>query len=585
MASNLSLNPTSTTSSLLDNEEIETKYNQVKHLVEIYLDNTNGNSLTDRYTINPNAIVNLTIEDTLSDWVTRGTLTFMFNPEGEAGSTNSDTGQSSSAATGLNSGTGQFYSFRNDGNDRLRIRIVPNTQAQNSAITGQIAVPDLVISDKKFWTISHVFSVYDMEDVDLPPGAQNAASATIKCLKLYFWDYIFQKLSNTVIEYSTALSSSANIEGDKSTGYEQQGLINTGRAMKEIIDVALSETKTMPVAGTVTPEANLNMPYSFTADIGEEWEEGPAKIFYTTPTEVSAYESLQYVLERHISQVAEGSSNDFSLLIKEKGPNEKDQGYLTLRPVSHFFEKAGNGAEDPGDYQIEHFFLQGYTGDKNTPTKLHKAPLSKNSTSDKVDVKSLKYNQITNYRFVDIAAHTNTREFANRPVYSFDYNQRLYKVEFQNNSVKAARTFMSKKYIDKLYKNGTAEDLFLITIDKDREHNNMNPIFSNYGDNVADGGALIRQSSGLHNLLYTGLFQNAAINFRCLGLTFREPGRFIGIDRTEGVEDGDFQNKFYGQWFVINVKHIFEAEIYYNDITAVKLHRFQKAEKTFQDTI
>lgn len=569
----LSLNPTTdaSTSSVIDNEETSTKYNQVKHTVEIYLDNSNGDSLTRRYVINPNAIVNLQIEDSLSDWVTRGTLTFMFNPESEA--------------SGSSLNRDNFYSFRNDGNDRLRIKVTPNLQAQNSALAGESTVPDLVISDKKFWTISHVFSVYDMEDIDLPPGAQNAASATIKCLKLYFWDVVFQKLSNTVIEYSTALSQQANIDSDKAAGYDQQGLIKTGRAMKEIIDLALSENKKMPVSDSTVPEASLNITYPFTASIGEEWEEGAAKIFYTTPTQISAYESLNYVYERHISTVAENNINDFSILVKEKGPEEDDVGYLTLKPISKYFEKAGNSEEGPGEYQIEHFFLQGYTGSKNKPTKKFKAPLAKDSSSDKIDVKSLKYNQITNYRFVDMAGLTNSRDFANTPVYSFDYKGRLMKVEFEKNTAKTARTFMSKKYIDQLYKSGDGEDLFLITLDKDKEKNNVSPVFSNYGESNEDGGALIRQSYGIQKLLYNGLFQNAAINFRCLGLTMREPGRFIGIDRTEGVEDSDFANKFYGQWFVINVKHIFEAEIYYNDITAVKIHRFEKPEESFVGVI
>ena len=248
----LSLTPSSSPGSILDTQEIETKFNQVKHLVEIYLDNSNGSSLDQRYTINPNAIVNLTIEDTLSDWVTRGTLTFMFNPESDSGSFNPKTGQDSSAKTGLNSIAKSFYNFRNDGNDRLRIRIAPNTQSQNTALAGQ--AQDLIITNKKFWTISHLFSVYDMEDVDLPPGAQNAASATIKCLKLYFWDYIFQKLSTTVLEYSTALSMAANPNADKAEGiYDQQGLIPTGKAMKEVIDLALSESKVMPVSDNSIP--------------------------------------------------------------------------------------------------------------------------------------------------------------------------------------------------------------------------------------------------------------------------------------------------------------------------------------------
>jgi hypothetical protein len=50
------------------------------------------------------------------------------------------------------------------------------------------------------------------------------------------------------------------------------------------------------------------------------------------------------------------------------------------------------------------------------------------------------------------------------------------------------------------------------------------------------------------------------------------------------VDSGDFQDKFYGQWFVINVRHVFESELYYNEITAVKLHRFDSLQNKFPGT-
>ena len=53
----------------------------------------------------------------------------------------------------------------------------------------------------------------------------------------------------------------------------------------------------------------------------------------------------------------------------------------------------------------------------------------------------------------------------------------------------------------------------------------------------------------------------------------------------QGVESGDYEDKFYGQWFVINVKHVIESEIYYNDITAIKIHRFEALKPGFVGTL
>ena len=529
----------------------DTKFNQVRHEMEIYLDNG-----TEQHSINPNSIVNLNIEDTLADWVVKGTLSFLYYPESaETSSIDPATGNVASAQTGIQVGDNPgFYIFRNDGNDYLRIRISPRT---DNSFPNSIPVD----SEDPSWTLSFLFSIYEIEDIDLPPGAQNAASANVKCLKVYFWDYWYQKLNTNILEYSTALSPDANIEADKASGlYSNYGMIPTGRAIKEILEEGLKG-----VLKSLEGITNQNV-------VGEEWEDGASKIFYTAPAQTTAFESLMYVYEQHLSNETDGEINDISLLIKERGPNASDIGYFTLRPLSEYFAKSTSGSS-PGEWQIEHFFLQSYTDDNNSPLKNYKAPIG-TEISSTVDVKSTKYNIITNYRFVDIASVINTGNFCSSPVYSFDFKNRVFNVEFQKNTVLKAREFISQKYIDKLYKGGSGEELFLVNIDEDKQNKNLRPTFSLYGDSSSDDNKM-RQLSGIQKLLYLGVFQNACINFRTLGLTHREPGRFIAIDKTQGVESGPFEDKFFGQWFIINIKHIFETEIYYNDITAVKIHRYE----------
>jgi hypothetical protein len=545
-----------------------TKYNQTQHQVEIYLDNG-----VQQHCINPNSIVNLNIEDTLADWVTKGTISMLYFPEGtKTNSVNQSTGNRYSAQTGIRVGDNPgFYIFRNDGRDYLRIKITPRV---DNSVPNSLSISDNSVE----WTLSYHFSIYEIEDIDLPPGAQNAASANIKCLKIYFWDSWYQKLNTNILEYSTALSPEADIEGDKTAGiHSNYGMIPTGTALKEIIQESL-KTSDLPNIKTLVGESK------------EEWEDGASRIFYTAPAQTTAFESLMYVYEQHISNVKYNDTNDVSILIKEKGPKASDTGYLTLRPLSYYFKKSTDGGS-PGEWQIEHFFLQSYadvynTGVVNTspPTKMYKAPLDPGSSST-VDVKSTKYNTITNYRFVDIASVINTGNFCSSPVYSFDFKNRVFNIEFQNNTVLKAREFITQKYIKSLYKKeGSGNELFLINIDQDKENKNLTPAFSLYGD-ISEDDTLMRQLPGIQKLLYLGVFQNTCINFRTLGLSHREPGRFIAIDKTEGVESGPFEDKFFGQWFIINVKHIFETEMYYNDITAVKIHRYEDSNLSFPGTI
>jgi hypothetical protein len=541
----------------------QTKFNQVNHEFEIYLDSGAGQSDNNRQPINPNSIVNLTIDDTLSNWVVQGTLSIFYTPDTNNGHINSTTGADKTAKTGINENSARTsFNFRNDGNDLLRIRIKPKLDSNSEN-------PD-INTNQSHWTLSYQFVVYDMEDIDLPPGAQNQAAASIKCLKLYFWDEWYQKMITNVMEYSTAQSSefTQNVSNGE---YANAAVIETGRAIKEIIEKALKDVDSAdgaPCGSEVADSSGF-----------ADWELGPAKIFYTAPAQSTAYDSLMYVYDRHISEVAgeQLNVNDFSILMKDRDSADPTSvGRFTLKPVTSFFQKAGAGADSPGEYQFEHFFLQGYSGEPR-PTKFMRGPQN-NTSSGPIDFKSLKYGTITNYRFVDIAALTNSNLFTNSPVYSFDFKNRTFNVEFKNNSVLTAKKFMTDKYIKGVYKSekSSPEKLFLINLDEDKKAKNTRPAFSLHGDDP-----LIRQHAGLQKLLRVGLFQNAAINFRTLGLTFREPGRFIAIDRTEGVEQGEFEEKFYGQWFVLNVKHIFESEFYYNDITAIKIHRFQDMGTTF----
>jgi hypothetical protein len=65
------------------------------------------------------------------------------------------------------------------------------------------------------------------------------------------------------------------------------------------------------------------------------------------------------------------------------------------------------------------------------------------------------------------------------------------------------------------------------------------------------------------------IFDNSAITFRTTGSPYRNPGTFILIN-DDNTPDG--KESPTGYWFVISVKHIFENEIYQNEITAVKFY-------------
>lgn len=533
-----------------------TKFNEQEYEYEIYLDSGFSESETRRFPINPNAIVNLNIEETLADWVTKGTLTVFDSFDGL---------ENTPSSPGI-LGEGPRFIFRNDGNDILYIKLHPKLDSLGLEV------------DPVHWDLVYKFAVYDVEDIDQPPGAQGAASASTKCKKFYFWDHLYQKMITNTIEYSTAFNNNA----------DQHRAIPTGIAMKEIIEQVMKQ-----------------YPFDYIGNIqnlvgggnDNNWDEGASNIFYTAPASNTAYDCLMDIYNRHISKAKYShpptesgprgsqwgaSDNDFCVLYKERGPAPGDEGYFSLRPMSNFFEKAGKN--EPKEFQIERFYIQDYALDTGKKPGIKYSPQLQQQDLQKDTVLG-QYSQISSYRFVDISPFINATEFCNKPVYSFDFLNRTINVNFSQNTAKNARAFMTKKYIEQLRTDRDVnEKLFLLTLEKSKENRNVKPVYSLYGEDN-ENGALARQADGLQKLLKTGVFQNACISFRVLGSTNREPGRFIAIDKEYGIEDSSFNNKFFGQWFIINVRHIFEAGIYYNEITAVKLHRFKPLDVNIPGTI
>lgn len=510
-----------------------TRFNEQEYEYEIYLTNNEG---ANKFNINPNAIVNLDIEQSLDNWVIQGTLTTFFMFEGI---------ENKPDESGILGDSGNNYTFNNDGSDTLVIRMFP-------------LFDDLGLEiDRNHWEILHKFAIYDVEDIPSPPGAQNMASSMTKCKKFYFWDRMYQRLISNKLEYSTGLSTFP--------GLTLRREIPTGIAMKEVLEKALLD------------DGNAFFDLTYLTNLiggpNNEWDEGASNIFYTAPTNTTAYDSLMYLYKKHVSSKGNNGLHDFCILKKERGPQTQsgDEGYFVLKPVSDFFKKAGSGS--PGEYQIEHFYIQDFAPEESGPNP-QIAPFNPQQDMQ-VDTKLGNYSLITQYEFVDISSLINTTDFCSYVVHSFDFQQRTFNIEYQQNSIESAREFIGSEYISNLRTSGKSSDkerLFLLNTDRFKQQNrNIKHVYST---NSPEDEIIERQSSGLQKILQTSLFQNACINFRVPGSTNRQPGRFIAIDKQEGVDENNFNYKFFGQWFIIKVNHIFEAGAYINDITAVKLHRF-----------
>jgi hypothetical protein len=551
------------------------KYNELEYKVEFFLDNS-GNfdgKPEFRYPINPAAILSLNIQDMLMNWVVEGTISFLYLPDNAPSDLGTKTGNSAATALfGAATENGRMldnYQFRGDGTDKLRVMIVPKTTNEKAAGL------DINENDPK-WILSYMFSVANIEDVNELPELQGPAAAYMKCVKLTFHDVRQQILTTSNIEYSTATSPDAQWN----TKCSNDGILKTGLGILEIWNQALGD-----------PEDGGCVEFMQTKD-EELWDEGSTEMFYTSPAGWTASDDIEYLYNHHLSKEdlknslpPNGTATLKELCVMHTARPKRiiDLEKVCISPLSKFFKKSTDG-DGPGELQTEHFFVTSHTKNENvnqrSPDKTFKAPIG---TTDDRDLKTFKYGQIISFSMLDMSPATNCKDLATTPVYSIDIGRRKFNVKFKDNDVLTARRLIAETYITELFPKGPPDEkLFLPLIHKTKQSRNVFPVFSLNGDADPGGkGETLRQKNGLGQLMYTGLFQNACICFKTFGLTLRESGTFIGIDRTEGSENTDFNNKLHGQWFVIKVDHCFEAGAYMNMIYAVKIRRFEQSKLVF----
>lgn len=598
--------PPTTQTAFFDKEGFQNViYNGLTHKVQIFLSNSGDFvfNAKNQYRINPNAILQMVIDDTLNDWVVSGYITLLYIPEkdadpspgGQPGKTNT-VGQ---AAT-ENGEMLSHYEFRNDGFDLLRVIIASESTAVDKTGNEKDATPslpneDINLSLKPDWTLSYMFSIYEVEDVNDIPNMDMNVSTYMKCLKLYFRDVRYHLLNTTNLEYSTATSKNYNPDFT-GENLDNEGYLFTGEALSDVLKETFNiydkegvfKHEPKFVLESADPNASIKT---------YNWDKGGGHIFYTSPADCTAYEDMQYIYAHHVSEKFIGEPNDFindlCLLSTRKSPVVPNLQEISLLPISKYFQKSTEG-DKPGELQLEHFFVTTQTKEERrddkvrdvTIDKVMRAPILSPSDPSERDLKTFKYGQITSFSFVDMSALTNSEFFRSRPVYSVDFRKRTLSVDFEKNTISKARQIIGKEWIKHLYKkenDTTEEQLFLPVIHENKAdpiNYNVFPAFTLNGDN-----AVAAQVTGLHQLLYCGLFHNACISFTTFGLTIREPGSFIAIDRSDGEANNDYNNKLYGQWFVIKVEHTFEAGIYYNKIYAVKVHRFRKRETLFEHIV
>ena len=484
-------------------------------------------------------VENLVIEENLSTWWTKGWITIINNFEVIERASDNPLSTDQEQSKEQNA----FFAFRHDGRNHINIKI-DTVPASNNII------------ENKNWSMDYDFVVYDVEDIETD-------SSVLKAKKIYFIDERYQTLAERNIPWSTSTHGSAaesakqqNIPISYLTDVERKMVPN--EAIKSIIQTAACNdfTQSSGQQGQVNVGFDkfgsiINPNISLANFDDDNWstinDDPDNLIFYTSPANSTALNDVNSMLS-----FAKGPDND-PVFLRLGRYNKK----WSLVSLSDIFSKS---------LQIERMSIQdGLEGGV-------KAYMPRAATFDDsgkiLNVFSGRTSIMRNYKFASMAPIDDMR-LTNRPVHMMNFSEGIYNIYFEENKIE--NIFNN---ITNLGKKG------LYSFNKEY---GGNKIWLNINQTKIQGISLensfLTQGSSdlmMVQMLKDAIFLNQALYFQSDGLTLRQPGTFLFVDRDGSSEINLFDDKFLGQWLINKVVHYFDSTKYVTDVYATKIDGVNK---------
>lgn len=491
----------------------------------------------DEITLNPDALIQLVIEDDMFFWPKRGFIVFQNGFDTFEGAVDTEVLDGLLDAKQIQiykDKNKQGFIFRNDGKDRISIKVKPI-----------IAIPDADLANAndaleepndRGWLINISANIYDKED-------PMVNKLTDKIKKLYFWDERYQKMLERNLEWSTATSKlNPNSYKNPYTLKDSERTLLTGEAIKDIL-------------------VN-NMGYTIDED---NFDKGSTKVFHNSPSDYNVWDNIDYLLSNHASEKKLKSENSDICIFTYDNFTDKFQ----LMPLQNILNKAGNDVNNPKEYQIEHLFLEDMaemdTG--SSAGSVWMAPFL-----DKLDMnKDVKMCKIKKYSFVDMAGIDSVNSIITTASHTYDSRTKTFIKNCRQSQIANIPNQIKNDYIQPymLGGKGGASPYLNLNLNKIK-----NKKVANYYTPVPNKNVLNKLSYG--KLVNKSFFLNQSILLELEGSTNRKIARFVGIDRLINNNTNEFNGKLCGQWLITYVKHNFYKNSYINELICIKPHTYEK---------
>lgn len=500
--------------------------NNQEYLFDLMLYNANDEFVRLR---NQN-ITEFVIEDNLSDFFHQGYLIFkndMDAIENVPYNNNNTNINSFSNFSYIDQDKILPFSFRGDCRDFLIVDIIPKLNQSSNYNYGDDV--------DKIWRLKFVFSIYNTEDILI----ENQVGTKFK--KIYFWDYTYQILREKNSDFSTANfvdRKDAILKDNISRG------IKTGTAIKNLL------------LNVFPKEEGYKTNF-------DEFDEGYTDLFYSSPTDQKSINDLNYLIDRHVSSPS--NNFDFSILRRERFTNN-----WSFKSLKKYFDNAynknyTNNADAAGDLHIEKFLLGNYSDSESITKNQSRTPISFKNNAYLPD-----YSYIENYKFSPPSGALVQQFLVSKSIHTYNYNEKAFEMDIFENNFDRNLKIYTENYVNSM-KGAIGNNPFTSLT-----HNYYRDFNKNYDADFSPNFESKEQRLylGRNEFLKKALFLNNTLNFTAPGLTLRQAGRFISIDRQTSLPESKFDDKLLGIYFIVNVKHIFKNSRYKNEITCIKPYLF-----------
>lgn len=181
-------------------------------------------------------------------------------------------------------------------------------------------------------------------------------------------------------------------------------------------------------------------------------------------------------------------------------------------------------------------------------------------------VKKVKFKAIV---FFNTSADTYNEKINTKIVHSYDNNDKKFLLRQKESNIINAKDVFTTNYVSNMKGNNDSPAPSLITTQTKTSNINYQDVYSLYKNED------VMLGKGLNELLKDGILTNMGVELKLKGQLFRRSGKFISIERAENYADNDFDKKFLGIYFILEVNTTIEDDNNYtNNIIAVKTYFF-----------